>query len=77
MPLGDEFQEGVGQLSNELVVQIDIIVEAVVTNDGLLGLDHGFNDQCESHFQFVQVVAAFVTIDDFVQFSLAFFIFLS
>ena len=50
VPISNEFLEGVWQLVNELIVQVEPIVGAIVPNYGYLGFNDGFNHQRKAKF---------------------------
>ena len=50
VPISDEFLESVWQLVNELIVQVEPIVGAIVPYYGYLGFDDGFDHQREAKF---------------------------
>ena len=55
VPLPREFDKGLGQWSDELIVKVEPIIHAVVPNDRLFGFDHRLHDETEAHFVSIEL----------------------
>ena len=63
VPLLRKLDVGFWQGSNELVVQIEPVVHAVVPNHWFFGLDHGLDDQREAHLVHEKLLLCALLID--------------